>query len=329
MPAALPLTPDQFATKWTGKFAYNVWQLIDDASFREQTADLVATFGSALLPALQTFRFRTRAEADAAYGGQVLEEIDYATLFCYAHVLVEFYREDPTDPAEGPHQQELLAVYDPSPTAKKGYRTAGGKVVGDAMIGLRLVKLTDPAATGVLAYDAQDATITKADIPRYYDAADGQGVLFYASTGPLPVPVPAPQGNTGGGWALLDKPAVPGGGGASGITASQLEAVRTTLAASATQTGSYTLQLADAGQQVPINSSSAVVVSVPTDATAAFAVGTIVEVSQEGTGQVTIAGASGVTVTGYGGAYKTSGQYAAVGLRKTAANAWRVTGGVS
>lgn len=117
--------------------------------------------------------------------------------------------------------------------------------------------------------------------------------------------------------------------GASGITASQLEAVRTTLAASATQTGSYTLQLADAGQQVPINSSSAVVVSVPTDATAAFAVGTILEVSQEGTGQVTIAGASGVTVTGYGGAYKTSGQYAAVGLRKTAANAWRVTGGVS
>ncbi len=115
---------------------------------------------------------------------------------------------------------------------------------------------------------------------------------------------------------------------AAGVTAAQLETVRTTLPASATQTGAYTLAAADAGNVVPLNAAGALTLTIPADANLALPVGTVLSLSQEGAGAVTVAGASGVTVTGLGG-LKTPGQYGEIGLRKVAANAWRVTGGVA
>jgi len=176
-----------------------------------QVADYVAT--TLPLAYVHTYRYRTQAEAAANYGGETLDQLDFNDLYFFARVVVEFWRDNPADTTEAYRRMDLLATYDPAAdSAHQGYRTAGGRAAGDARIGLKLVKLTDPAATGVLAYSAQDATITAAGVPRYYDAGDGQGVLFYASTGPLPAPVPAPLGHPGGGWALITKPPVPGAG---------------------------------------------------------------------------------------------------------------------
>ena len=108
-----------------------------------------------------------------------------------------------------------------------------------------------------------------------------------------------------------------------------LEAIRTTVPATAARAAGYTLQLADAGQQVPIDSPAAGDVIVPTDSLADFRVGAILEVSQENTGQVTITGQPGVTIQAPSGAVRTAQQYAVVGLRKVAPNVWRVQGGVS
>jgi hypothetical protein len=110
---------------------------------------------------------------------------------------------------------------------------------------------------------------------------------------------------------------------------SALVAIRTTLLAIETQATGYTLQLTDAGKQVPVNSSEPSNVIVPADSIADFAVGTIIEVSQENVGQLTITGQPNVIIQAPAGAVKTSMQYGVVGLRKVAANIWRVQGGVN
>lgn len=113
------------------------------------------------------------------------------------------------------------------------------------------------------------------------------------------------------------------GGGTGGVTAAQLEQVRTTAKTSAVQAGDYVLTLADAGGVVPF--AAAATCTVPADV---FAVGTLLEISQEGASAVTLAGAAGVTLRTSGG-LKTAGQWASIGLRQRAANEWVVTSAVS
>jgi hypothetical protein len=84
------------------------------------------------------------------------------------------------------------------------------------------------------------------------------------------------------------------------------------------QTGSYTLVLADQGKVVEVNSASAANVTVPPNASAAFPVGTLIQVDQIGAGQVTIVPRSGVTVNAAGGALDLAGQYSSAVLRKRA-----------
>ena len=54
IPAIQVLTPAVFVQKWLQKFAYNDWSLIDDASFREFTQDVAATFGG-VVPAVPAY----------------------------------------------------------------------------------------------------------------------------------------------------------------------------------------------------------------------------------------------------------------------------------
>lgn len=91
------------------------------------------------------------------------------------------------------------------------------------------------------------------------------------------------------------------------------------------QTAGYTLVLADAGRAVEVTSASAVAVTVPTNATVAFPIGTVLHVTQLGAGQVTVTPAAGVTITGTPG-LKTRAQNSEVKLRKRATNTWLVTG---
>ncbi|QFG13462.1 tail protein [Gordonia phage Powerball] len=87
----------------------------------------------------------------------------------------------------------------------------------------------------------------------------------------------------------------------------------------------YTLALTDANKAVEVNSASAVNVTIPTDATVDFPVGTVIEVDQIGAGKVTIVGATGVTVQAPA-TPTTRAQWSALVLRKRAADTWLVTG---
>ena len=91
------------------------------------------------------------------------------------------------------------------------------------------------------------------------------------------------------------------------------------------QTASYTLVLSDKGKAVEMNAAAAVTVTVPVSTSVAFPLGTILEVLQYGAGQVTLVGASGVsvkppiTIT-------TRAQYSALSLRYRGGDEWVVGG---
>lgn len=97
-----------------------------------------------------------------------------------------------------------------------------------------------------------------------------------------------------------------------------------------TQTGTtYTLVLGDGGKLVTLSNAGAVTLTVPTNASVAFPVGTSVLLAQLGAGQVTVAGAGGVTVNSRGAALKIAGQYGAATLVKTATDTWFLTGDIT
>lgn len=110
-------------------------------------------------------------------------------------------------------------------------------------------------------------------------------------------------------------------------TAASLGAATALLGAN-NQTGtSYTLALTDASLVVECNNASAVTLTVPPNSSVAFDVGTVVEVYQQGAGQVTITAGSGVTLRAPNGA-KTAAQYAVAAIWKRGTNEWVVTGDV-
>ena len=122
----------------------------------------------------------------------------------------------------------------------------------------------------------------------------------------------------------LKNPALPVGT-TSGTVAAGDDARFTSMAAT-TQAASYTFALSDAGTVVEGTSASSQTFTIPTHVTVAFPVGTIIEVFQFGSGGVTIAPASGVTLLSNGGLVATAGQYATVSLRQRATNIWVLSG---
>jgi hypothetical protein len=94
------------------------------------------------------------------------------------------------------------------------------------------------------------------------------------------------------------------------------------------QTGTtYTLVLADNGKLVTLSNASAITVTVPTNASVAFPVGSIVNIQQIGAGQVTVVGDTGVTVNGTG--TKTNSQWSAASIIKTATDTWTLIGDIA
>ncbi len=92
------------------------------------------------------------------------------------------------------------------------------------------------------------------------------------------------------------------------------------------QTGTtYTLVATDSGKFVTCSNAGAITVTVPTNATVPFPVGTQVNLVQLGAGQVTIAGA-GVTLRSNGSKLKLFGQYAAATLVKIGTDEWVLVG---
>lgn len=94
--------------------------------------------------------------------------------------------------------------------------------------------------------------------------------------------------------------------------------------------GAYTFVLADAGKLKGSLTSDTgpIVYTIPVSTSVAYPLGTAIKVMQRGTGQITIAGAAGVTLQALGSAYKTPGQNGPVILTKLFSDTWWVEGGI-
>jgi hypothetical protein len=96
------------------------------------------------------------------------------------------------------------------------------------------------------------------------------------------------------------------------------------------QTGTtYTLAAGDAGELVTLTNAAAIALTVPTNATVPFAIGTQITITQAGAGQVTVAGAVGVTVSSSDSYLKLRVQWSAATLMKLAENTWVLLGDLS
>ena len=96
-----------------------------------------------------------------------------------------------------------------------------------------------------------------------------------------------------------------------------------------TQTGTtYTLVAADAGDLVTLTNSSPITLTVPTNASVPFATGSQITIIQSGSGNVTVAGAVGVTVSSADGDLKLRTQWSAATLIKTNTNNWVLIGDI-
>lgn len=126
--------------------------------------------------------------------------------------------------------------------------------------------------------------------------------------------IPASQKGAASGVASLD--------GNSKVTASQASARIVSV------TASKTLALAEAGCLIQVNSSSALTITVPANASVAFPVGTEIEIMRYGSGAVTIAAASGVTIYCSETARTIADQYTSAVLKKVAANTWVLQGNI-
>lgn len=95
-----------------------------------------------------------------------------------------------------------------------------------------------------------------------------------------------------------------------------------------TQTGtSYTLAAGDADNIVEMNNASANTVTIPTNASVPFPIGTIITITQLGAGATTVQGDTGVTVNGTSaGSAALSAQYDGVSLYKRDTDVWIMQG---
>jgi hypothetical protein len=92
------------------------------------------------------------------------------------------------------------------------------------------------------------------------------------------------------------------------------------------KTSSYTLSsLSERDSMIEVSSSSATTITIPTNASVAFPVGASIDITQISTGQVTIAGAGGVTVNATPG-LKLRTQWSTVTLFKRGTDSWIVYG---
>jgi hypothetical protein len=107
-----------------------------------------------------------------------------------------------------------------------------------------------------------------------------------------------------------------------------------TYSVSADQTADYTLTLTDSYQVlIPMNKATSVALKIPTNATAAIPVGSVVTVLNKGAGTVTISAVTSGTTTvlsaGAAAAAPTLGQYKSCALVKVSSDIWYVVGSIA
>jgi hypothetical protein len=93
-----------------------------------------------------------------------------------------------------------------------------------------------------------------------------------------------------------------------------------------TKTADYNLGLADAGQTLLVNSTSDVTVTVPLNSAVPFAIGQRLDVVRLNTGNVTFAGAVGVTINSKNSNKKIAARYSGATLIKYDTDTWVLIG---
>ena len=96
------------------------------------------------------------------------------------------------------------------------------------------------------------------------------------------------------------------------------------------QTGTtYTLAVGDAGELVTLANASPITLTVPTNASVPFAIGTQITITRAGSGSLTVVGDTGVTVNSADGFLKLRTQWSSGTLIKTNTNSWILIGDLS
>jgi hypothetical protein len=96
------------------------------------------------------------------------------------------------------------------------------------------------------------------------------------------------------------------------------------------QTGTtYTLAATDAGDLVTLANAGAITLTVPTNASVPFAIGTQITITRAGSGSLTVVGDTGVTVNSADGFLKLRTQWSSGTLIKTNTNSWILIGDLS
>jgi hypothetical protein len=161
-----------------------------------------------------------------------------------------------------------------------------------------------------------------------------QRQLLTGPTGPTgPAGDTGPTGATG---AASTVPGPTGPTGATGLTGSTGPTGPTGATGPAffaltgpTYTSSITLQLSDAGSLVQIDSSTAVNLTIPNDATLDFEDGTQIVVFQRGTGKITFVSSSPVVIYSEGSKLVTKAQYSVASLIKLSDDTWLLSGNLA
>ena len=98
-----------------------------------------------------------------------------------------------------------------------------------------------------------------------------------------------------------------------------------------TQTGAtYTPVIGDEGFNIDMDNASSNTVTIPTNTTAAFEVGSVISVTQIGAGVTTVTGAAGVSINGTAaGSVAINNRYSGVVLRKIATDEWVAQGDIT
>jgi hypothetical protein len=132
-----------------------------------------------------------------------------------------------------------------------------------------------------------------------------------------------PSGGSGGG--IVQQPTAPADTTVLWADTSQVGIEENARYLSNVAGTTYTLVLADRGKLILCSNAAAQTVTVPTNATAAFVIGTQIDLVQMGAGSLTLAAAGGVTVNATP-SLDFRAQYSAASLIKTATNSWILIG---
>lgn len=163
-------------------------------------------------------------------------------------------------------------------------------------------------ALGEIGFDSTNNKFKIGDGTTAWSSLAYQNVV--GPTGPT-----GPQGVTG----------PTGSVGATGATGPTGPAAATVASINAQTGTSYTLALSDKDALVTLSNTSAIAVTVPTNASVAFPIGTNINLAQFNTGQVTVSGATGVVVNSTPG-LKFRSQWSTASLIKVATDTWLLSG---